>query len=105
MDEIKRAIEMAEQIPFRFLMQHMGTSDESFDDSKFEAAMTSIEHLRAFAKPLGVRILLENIPNELSHAGQAGGIHPERALRRRGRLLRFRPRPHHGQRGARRLRS
>ena len=27
--------------------------------------MTSIEHLRAFAKPLGVRILLENIPNEI----------------------------------------
>ena len=66
MDEIKRAIEVAEQIPFRFLVQHMGTSGESFDDRKFEAAMTSIEHLRAFAKPLGVRILLENIPNELS---------------------------------------
>jgi sugar phosphate isomerase/epimerase len=44
----------------------MGTSGESFDDRKFEAAMTSIEHLRAFAKPLGVRIMLENIPNELS---------------------------------------
>ena len=28
--------------------------------------MTSVEHLRAFAKPLGVNILLENIPNELS---------------------------------------
>ena len=28
--------------------------------------MTSIEHLRAFAKPLGVRLLLENIPNEMS---------------------------------------
>ena len=54
MDEIKRAIEIAEQIPFRFLMQHMGASGESFDDRKFEAAMTSIEHLRAFAKPLGV---------------------------------------------------
>jgi sugar phosphate isomerase/epimerase len=40
--------------------------NESFSDHKFEAAMTSIEHLRAFAKPLGVRILLENIPNELS---------------------------------------
>src|SRR5579862_1921552 len=66
MDEIKRAIEVAEQIPFRFLVQHLGTSGESFDDRKFEAAMTSIEHLRAFAKPLGVRILLENIPNELS---------------------------------------
>ena len=66
MDEIKRALELAEQIPFRFLVQHLGATGESFDDRKFEAAMTSIEHLRAFAKPLGVRILLENIPNELS---------------------------------------
>jgi sugar phosphate isomerase/epimerase len=66
MDEIKRALELAEQIPFRFLVQHLATSGESFDEHKFEAAMTSIEHLRAFAKPLGVRILLENIPNELS---------------------------------------
>ena len=66
MDEVKRALEIAEQIPFRFLVQHLGTSNEMFDDRKFEAAMTSIEHLRAFAKPLGVRILLENIPNDLS---------------------------------------
>lgn len=66
MDEIKRALEIAEQIPFRYLVQHLGTPNESFDDKKFEAAMTSIEHLRAFAKPLGVRLLLENIPNELS---------------------------------------
>jgi len=66
MDEIKRALEIAEQIPFRFLIQHLGTGGESFDERKFEAALTSVEHLRAFAKPLGVRILLENIPNELS---------------------------------------
>jgi sugar phosphate isomerase/epimerase len=66
MDEIKRALELAEQIPFRFLVQHLGVGGESFDDRKFEAAMTSVEHLRAFAKPLGVRILLENIPNELA---------------------------------------
>jgi len=66
MDEIKRALEIAEQIPFRFLVQHLGTPNEDFSEKKFEAAMTSIEHLRAFAKPLGVRILLENIPNELS---------------------------------------
>jgi sugar phosphate isomerase/epimerase len=66
MDEVKRALEIAEQIPFRFLVQHLGIGNESFDEKKFEAAMTSIEHLRAFAKPLGVRILLENIPNELS---------------------------------------
>ena len=66
MDEIKRALEIAEQIPFRFLVQHLGTGNETFDDRKLEAAMTSVEHLRAFAKPLGVRILVENIPNELS---------------------------------------
>lgn len=66
MDEIKRAIELAEQIPFRFLIQHIGVGNESFNERKFEAAMTSVEHLRAFAKPLGVKILLENIPNELS---------------------------------------
>jgi len=66
MDEIKRAIELAEQIPYRFLIQHVGVGNESFSEQKFEAAMTSVEHLRAFAKPLGVRLLLENIPNELS---------------------------------------
>lgn len=66
MDEIKRALEIAEQIPFRFLIQHIGVSDEAFDERKVEAAMTSIEHLRAFAKPLGVSILVENIPNDLS---------------------------------------
>lgn len=66
MDEIKRALEIAEQIPFKFLIQHIGTPTESYNEKKFEAAMTSVEHLRAFAKPLGVRILLENIPNELS---------------------------------------
>jgi sugar phosphate isomerase/epimerase len=67
MDEIKRAIEVAEQVPFRFLIQHIGTSGESFSEHKFfDAATSSIEHLQAFAKPLGVRLLLENIPNELS---------------------------------------
>jgi sugar phosphate isomerase/epimerase len=66
MDEVKRALEIAEQIPFRFLVLHLGAPNESFSDAKFEAAMTSVEHLRAFAKPLGVRILLENIPNEIA---------------------------------------
>jgi sugar phosphate isomerase/epimerase len=66
MDEVKRSLEIAEHIPFRFLIQHIGTPNEAFDDKKFEAAMTSVEHLRAFAKPLGVRVLLENIPNEFS---------------------------------------
>jgi hypothetical protein len=66
MDEIKRAIEVAEVIPFRFLVVHVGLAGDHFDEHKFEGALTSIEHLRAFAKPLGVRLLLENIPNELA---------------------------------------
>ena len=66
MDEIKRAIEVAEHIPYRFLVQHVGIGKEEFDDRKFDSAITSIEHLRAFAKPRGVRLLLENIPNQLS---------------------------------------
>src|SRR5438876_8885904 len=37
MDEIKRAIEVAEQIPFRFLVQHIGTPGESFDARKVDA--------------------------------------------------------------------
>ncbi len=66
MDEIKRAIEVAEYAPFRFLIQHIGKSDEYDDPRKFDNALSAIEHLRAFAKPLGVSLLLENIPNDLS---------------------------------------
>jgi sugar phosphate isomerase/epimerase len=65
-DEIKRALETAEQMPFRYLVQHIGNSGEDFDGHKFEAALSSIEHLHAFAKPLGVKLLVENIPNDLS---------------------------------------
>ena len=80
MDEIKRAIEVAEYAPFRFLVQHIGRSDEYDDPRKFENALSGIEHLRAFARPLGVSLLLENIPNDLST--------PER-LRELIRLLRY----------------
>src|SRR5246127_4409022 len=66
MDEIKRAIEVAEQAPFRFLVQHVGVGNEETSEHKVEAAISSLEHLHAFAKPLGVDLLVENIPNELS---------------------------------------
>jgi sugar phosphate isomerase/epimerase len=66
MDEIKRAIEVAEYAPFRFLVQHVGRTDEYDDPRKFEAALGSIEHLRAFARPLGVTLLVENIVNDLA---------------------------------------
>jgi sugar phosphate isomerase/epimerase len=66
MDEIKRVLEVAEKVPFKYLIVHMGIPDEEFDLNKFDAALTSLEHLRLFAGQRGVEILIENIPNELS---------------------------------------
>lgn len=66
MDEIKRAVEVAELMPFRFLVQHIGKTDEYDDPRKFEWAMSGIEHLRAFCRQLGVTLLVENTPNDLA---------------------------------------
>src|SRR5450755_1099649 len=67
-DEIKRALEIAEEIPFRYLIQHIGVGGEEFDMRKFDAAFAALEELSLFARQRGVNILLENIPNELSSA-------------------------------------
>ena len=67
-DEIKRAIEVAEVIPVRYLIQHVGVGGEEFDMRKFDAAFSALEELSIFARQRGVEILLENIPNELSSA-------------------------------------
>ena len=66
MEEIKRAIEIAEQLPFRYLVVHLGLADEEYELQKFDAAFSSIEHLKIYAKERGAQILLENIPNQLS---------------------------------------
>ena len=66
MDEAKRAIELAEHAPFRFLVQHLGVSKEKWEPRKMEFAITALEHLRVFAKPLGVTVLVENIANEIT---------------------------------------
>ncbi len=67
-DEIKRAIEIADYVPFRYLVQHMGVSGEEYDDRKIEAAFCSLDELSVFARQREVEILLENIPNALSSA-------------------------------------
>ncbi len=65
-EEIKRALDVAEHIPFRYLVQHLGVAHEKYDIAKFDAAFASLEPLLVYAKQRGVEILLENIPNELS---------------------------------------
>lgn len=67
-DEIKRALEIAETVPFHYLVQHMGVSGEEYDPRKVDAAFSALEELSIFARQRGVEILLENIPNELSSA-------------------------------------
>jgi sugar phosphate isomerase/epimerase len=64
MDEIKRALETAEQIPFRNLVIHLGDKDDEWSPRTAEYAFTALEHLGAFARPLGVRPLVENLFNE-----------------------------------------
>ncbi len=66
MEEIKRSIEVADLLPFRYLVLHLGLPEEEYDLDKFDAALTSIEHLKIFAKERGAKILIENIPNGLS---------------------------------------
>jgi sugar phosphate isomerase/epimerase len=64
-DEIKRALEVAERIPFRYLIQHIGHGRQSVDQRKLDAAFTSLEILSVFAKARGVTITLENTPDDL----------------------------------------
>jgi sugar phosphate isomerase/epimerase len=69
-DEIKRALDIAEVIPFRYLVQHIGVVGEEFDERKFDAAFAALEELNLFARQRGVEILLENTPNELASAAR-----------------------------------
>jgi sugar phosphate isomerase/epimerase len=64
MDEIKRAIETADSIPFRNLIVHLGEKTDEWSVHTMEYAQTALEHLGAFAHPLGVRLLVENLPFE-----------------------------------------
>jgi len=66
MDEIKRALEVAEQVPFRFLILHLGEREDAWSPRSLENSLTALEHLRAFANPLGVKLLVENIQNEVT---------------------------------------
>ncbi|HEV2646908.1 MAG TPA: sugar phosphate isomerase/epimerase family protein [Acidobacteriaceae bacterium] len=66
MDEVKRAIESAEQVPFAAVVLSLGLAHSTWDDAAIENSLTAIEHLKAFASPLGVRLLLENGENEVT---------------------------------------
>jgi sugar phosphate isomerase/epimerase len=67
-DEIKRALDVAETIPFRYLIQHIGVAGEEYDERKIDAAFGCLEQINLFAHQRGVEVLLENTPNQLASA-------------------------------------
>jgi len=67
-DEIKRTLEIAETIPFRYLIQHLGVAWEEYDERKIDYAFSALEEINLFARQRGVEVLLENTPNELATA-------------------------------------
>lgn len=72
MEETERALQIARRIPFGVLVTHIGlprSQPAAATDNSREAARRSLNELQRLAVPLGVRIALEVIPNELSRAG------------------------------------
>jgi sugar phosphate isomerase/epimerase len=65
MDELKRAIDVAEELPFSRLVLHMGGSRETADPKKRDAAFSSLEHLILHAHHAGVTITVENTTSEM----------------------------------------
>jgi sugar phosphate isomerase/epimerase len=65
MDELKRAIDIAENLPFSRMILHMGGPRDVADPRKRDAAFSSLEHLVLHAKHVGVTICVENTTSEM----------------------------------------
>lgn len=66
MDEVKRSLDVAELIPVSSVTLHLGLKDDPWDEKAIENSLTAIEHIKAFAHPLGVKVLLENLQNDVT---------------------------------------
>jgi sugar phosphate isomerase/epimerase len=69
--ETAAALQVARRIPFDVLVIHVGlprTQSSSPADNSRDAARRSIAEIQRVAEPLGVRLAVEVIPNELSRA-------------------------------------
>ena len=65
MDELKRALDVAEELPFLRMIFHMGGSRETADPRKRDAAFSSLEHLILHARHRGITICVENTTSEM----------------------------------------
>ena len=71
MAEVERALQVARRIPMKVFVVHLGwpRTHKAFGGSNRDAARRSVEELLAMAAPLGVRVAIEVIPNDLSRPG------------------------------------
>jgi sugar phosphate isomerase/epimerase len=65
MDELKRVIDVADDLPFARLILHMGGTRETADLRKRDAAFSTLEHLILHAHHTGVTICVENTTSEM----------------------------------------
>src|SRR3974390_3627539 len=65
MDELKRVLDAAQDLPFARLTLHMGGSRGTADPRKRDAAFSSLEHLALHAHHAGVTICVENTTSEM----------------------------------------
>ncbi len=65
MDELKRAIDVADELPFPRMIFHMGGPRETHDLRKRDAAFSTLEHLMLYARHAGVTICVENTTSEM----------------------------------------
>lgn len=65
MDELKRVIDVTEDLPFSRMILHMGGTRETADPRKRDAAFSSLEHLTLHARHAGVTICVENTNTEM----------------------------------------
>ena len=65
MDELKRVIDVADDLPYARLILHMGGARETADPRKRDAAFSTLEHLVLHAHHAGVTICVENTTSEM----------------------------------------
>jgi sugar phosphate isomerase/epimerase len=65
MDELKRVIDVADDLPYSRMVLHMGGSRETADPRKRDAAFSTLEHLVLHAHHAGVTICVENTTSEM----------------------------------------
>lgn len=79
--EAGAALAVANKIPFRYLVLHLGIPSSVQappKDNQLESALQSVEEIAALASDVNVKVALEVMPNDLSSAATLVGIIEDR---------------------------